>query len=271
MKNSVLLILFIFLYLFGNSQIVRADMVDNTLVNQYGNELQALKKKYNLPTAFGFSKSITNRDGQLNETIIVWYKTETGETEDKIVSARILHYKEGANKPKDSVIQKEVLQNGQKIIIRDTIKIIQRDTIMMEEIMNTDSLSFKTKRVLKNKSGYIITGNVNDRGNQIPVVLSTYKDDNYIQNGVDIRFSSIGYAVYIGNRPVGCIFPAAKSGGDLLFKVLKRNPEGWTNSQNDPCYYEEFIVTPDWWNGPRANMTWERQHEYMIINFPNTN
>jgi len=269
MKTINLLIILLLTSLLSFSQIMnRVDVTDNTLVNQYGNELQFLKKKYNLPTAFGFSKSITNRDGQLNETIIVWYRTETGETEDKIVSARILHYKEGADKPKDSVSQKEIVQNGQKIIIRDTIKIIQRDTVMLEEVINTDSLSFKAKRVLKNKSGYIITGNVNDKGNQIPVVLSTYKDDNYLQNGIDNRFSKHGVAIYNNNRAIGTIFNSIKPNGNMLFKILKRNPEGWTNTQNDPCYYEEFIVTSEWWNNQRPNMTWEKQLEYMKINFP---
>jgi hypothetical protein len=247
---------------------MRGDVVDNNLVNQYGNELAALKKKYNIPTAFGFSKSITNRDGSLNETIIVWYRTEAGETEDRIVSARILHYKEGADKPKDSVTQKEVVQNGQKIIIRDTVKIIQRDTVIMEEVVNTDSLTFKSKRVLKNKNGYVITGNVHDRGTQIPVVLSTYKEDYINANGTDKRFSMTGYSVYNGTKAVASIFPPAKSGGMLLVKTLKSNSSGWTNSQNDPCYAEEFIVTPEFWYNQQPNMTWNKVLDYMKVNFP---
>jgi hypothetical protein len=271
MKTIKLLVALLLLSFTSFSQIYRADVYDNTLVNQYGNELAALKKKYNIPTAFGFSKSITNRDGSLNETIIVWYRTETGETEDKIVSARILHYKEGSDKPKDSVTQKEIVQNGQKIIVRDTITIVKRDTVLMEEVINTDSLTFKAKRVLKNKSGYVITGNVSDKGEQIPVVLSTYKDDNYMQNGIDKRFNINGLAVYANNRAVATAFMSTKQGGPILVKLLKKNTDGWTNTQNDPCYYEEFVVSPEWWYSVRVNMSWEKQIDYMKVNFPKTN
>ena len=270
MKKGTLLVLTILISLCSFSQIFRSDEYNNTLVNQYGNELAALKKKYNLPTAFGFSKSVTNRDGSLNETIIVWYKTPTGETEDAIVSARILHYKEGADTPKDSVTKKEIVQNGQKTIIRDTITVIKRDTVIMEEIVNTDSITFKSKRVLKNRNGYVITGNVNDRGEQIPVVLSTYKEDYINNDGTDKRFVMNGYAVYYANKAVATAFNPTKPGGPILIKLLKKDTSMWTNSQKDPSYSEEFIVTPKFWYSLRINMTWQKQVDYMKVNFPKT-
>jgi hypothetical protein len=268
MKAVKLLVILLLTSLCSFSQIYRADVYDNNLVNQYGSELQALKKKYHLPTAFGFSKSITNRDGSLYETIIVWYRTEAGETEDKIVSARVIHFKEGTDKPKDSVTQKEIVQNGQKIIVRDTITVIKRDTVIMEEIVNTDSLTFKSKRVLKNKNGYVITGNVNDRGVQIPVVLNTYKEDYLNSDGTDRRFGMTGYAVYYASKAVATAFNSTKPGGPILIKLLKKDTNGWTNSQKDPCYSEEFIVTPEFWYSQRINMSWQKQVDYMKINFP---
>lgn len=267
MKHLILIISILFLGAKStNAQLFRSDVVDNTLVNQYSAELLALKKKYSLPTAFGFSKSITNRDGSMHETIVVWYRTETGEVEDKIVSARILHYKEVATPTQQ--ITTTVSPSDKNIVIRDTVTIIKRDTVLMEETISTDSLSFKAKRVAKNKSGYIITGNVRDKDKEIPVVLSTYVDEVYVVNGVDRRFTNQGRPVYMNNRPVATVFSPIQKDGPYLVKLMVKNPTNWNALQNDACYISEYVVPALFWNSERNNLSWDKQVEFMKLNYP---
>lgn len=269
MKTHIITAIALLITLNTSAQIFRTNASDNTLVNSYGNELQALTKKYGITRAFGFSKSITNREGMINETVVVFYVDENGETQDKMVSARILHYNEVVNETKTSVPNPNSQSN-----VHDTITIVRRDTVMVttEEIINPDSLTFKAKRVIKNQSGYLITGNIRDRGNNIPIVLSTYKrDEVFIVDGIDRRFSNSGLVVFNGATAVCLVFnPAREFKDKYLIKVISKNINnlgGLTGLQNDKVYAESFIVNSDFWNSKKYGMAWERQLQYMRENF----
>jgi hypothetical protein len=253
---------------------VRNDATDNTLVNAYGNELQRLSKKYNIPGAFGYSIAVTNRNGELRESVIVFYVDQDGETQDRMVSARILHYKEGLPQTKmDSTVNEKGV-----VVKRDTITVIKRDTVVItkEEILNPDSLTFQAKKVIKNSSGYIVTGNIRDKGNEIPITLSAYKregDINLDENGVDKRFTAQGVTLYNGSKPVASVFNPSTLFPNLnmvLVKLLPRNIftlNNWTGKQNDNCYVEVFLIPYEFWNGKRNTMSWENQVQYMRENY----
>ena len=254
--------------------IVRSDVNDNTLINVYGKELQRLSKKYNIPSAFGYSTTITNRNGELRETVIMFYVDTDGETQDRIVNARILNYKEGLPETKtDSTVD----EKGQ-VVKRDTVTVIKRDTVIItkEEILNPDSLTFQAKKVIKNTGGYIVTGNIRDKGNEIPITLSAYKreeDFNLFENGVDKRFSTLGRTLYDGTRPAASIFlpaPAFTNLNMVLVKLLPKNIfnlSEWSGRQNDKCYVETFLVPFEFWNGRRGLMAWDKQVQYMRENY----
>jgi len=88
MKKLILSVLLVVGSIVAFSQIYYRETInDPTTSSRYALELEIIKAKYKIPTAFGYTKTVTlNHDGEgMNETIIVFYKSKTGETEEKVV------------------------------------------------------------------------------------------------------------------------------------------------------------------------------------------
>jgi hypothetical protein len=222
----------------AQSQIIyRSDIKDNGLVDSYNKELQTLAKKHGIHNAFGFCKTITNRDGQLNETTIIFYTDSKGETQDRIVSARTIHREDKKQKP------------------------------------DVDSgLNFQPKRVIKNNNGYVIAGDMKDNGDIVPIVLTTYKTEEnaaLFEDSVDGRFSINGSSLYDESMAVGSIFslqPPFANQKLYLIKVLYKDANrqvGWYGRQDDKCYVETFVVPYEFWNSRASNMSWRERLIYM--------
>lgn len=237
--KSILPFLFLSLPLHGQ-MIMRKDTVNQSLVNVYGDELQEMAKKAGVSRAFGYSKSITFRDNQCYETVIIYYRDKDGETQDRIVSARIINFNELAHNKKEvkSVVEHKL----------------------------SDSLQFAAKSVRKAQTGYIVSGNVIDKGVEIPVVLATapkeHKADSTLRT-----FEPRGFTVFANGRPMGCVF-RSRTDDTYLFKLLDKNKlQNYYQRLTDNCYEDEFIVSQQWWNGQRAGMSWEAQLKYMREKF----
>lgn len=238
MKN-ILPLLFLTFPLHGQ-MIMRKDTVNQSLVNQYGDELQDMAKKAGVSKAFGFSKSITFRDNQCFETLIIYYRDKNGETQDRIVSARIINFNELIHNKKE-------------------VKSVETHTL-------SDSLQFSAKSVRKAQTGYIVSGNVIDKGVEIPVILATAPKE-HAPESIFRTFEPRGFTVFANGRPMGCIFKS-KSDATYLFKLLDKTKLGsYYQGLNDPCYSDQFIVSHQWWNSHRGGMSWEAQLKYMRENF----
>ena len=89
MKKLILSVLLLVGSIVAFSQVYYRETInDPSTSSRYLFDLERIKIKYNLPTAFGYTKTVTldpNGEG-MNETIIVFYKSKTGETEEKIVA-----------------------------------------------------------------------------------------------------------------------------------------------------------------------------------------
>lgn len=232
MKLVVLLLLLAPFYC--KSQFIRESVTDNNLVNQYGAELSYYAKKYHIPNAYGFSKSVVQRDGELQETVILFYRDKNGEVEDRIVSARIISYK-------------EVIDSNKK----DTV-------VNIKEQIPTDSLVFNTKSITKSNGGYIVVGNVKDHGLDVPIVLSTFKKDTVATKKIEkesppeLKFEDYTYSLFNGNNLIGKIHK--QLGGDIWYLIELNTGQ-------------KYIVTSDFWNYKRYSMPWEKQLKYMEDNF----
>jgi hypothetical protein len=88
MKKLVLSVLLLVGSIVAFSQVYYRETIDDpTASSRYALELEIIRAKYKVPTAFGYTKTVTlNPDGKgMNETIIVFYKSKTGEVEEKVV------------------------------------------------------------------------------------------------------------------------------------------------------------------------------------------
>jgi hypothetical protein len=226
-----------------NAQIYRSTEVDDALVNQYADELKRLAKLAGVDKAVGFSRSVTIKKGEVYETTIIFYQDKDGEMHDRIVKARLLSY-------------------GDKGKV---------DTTTKGEQLTTDSLSFKAKSVTKSKSGYLVVGNVSDKGVEIPVVLTTAPPDPKpepepmrLPEKRPLRFAKNGNPFNANGRVVGCMFKCIDSADVLLIKLIRNDHvNNFFGQLDDQCYSESFLVSVSWWNGGRSGMSWERQVELM--------
>lgn len=222
-------------------QIYRSSEINSQLINQYADELQRLAKKAGIDKPIGFSKSVTLKNNECYETTIVFYQDKDGEMHDRIVRARLLSY--------------------------GTTGQIDTASLQDQEPIVTDSLSFKAKSVSKSKDGYLVVGNVSDKGVEIPVVLSTGpKAEPKKQEPVAVghKFADNGNIINANGRAVGCQFKCLTSDTVIMVKLLRNDHvNDFYGRQTDNCYSSTFIVPVHWWNGGRSGMGWDRQVAYM--------
>lgn len=227
------------------AQIFRATEKDDILVNQYSNLIAEYAKKVGVENAFGFSKSVTMKKGECYETTIVFFRDKDGEVHDRIVRARLLSY-------------------GDLSKLDSSLKVTEQE-------INTDSLTFKAKTVTKSKDGYLVVGNVSDRGVDIPIVLSTAKAEpkpEPIKETKQMRFATTGNPFNANGRVVGCMFKCIDSADVILIKIIRNDHvTDFYGGLNDRCYSEAFLVPLLWWNGGRSGLGWDAQLRHMRANF----
>ena len=88
MKKIILTLIFGALASIGHSQIYFRETIHNEKVSSYHiSDIEMLRRKYKLPTAFGYTKTVTENEDKVYETLIIFYKLN-GEVLEKIVISK---------------------------------------------------------------------------------------------------------------------------------------------------------------------------------------
>jgi len=222
-----------------------------TLINKYSEELKSLVDRYNagdpingkrsLKSAFGYTKTVIFINGECRETYLIFWKSPSGETEEDMVSARIVDYRELEDQKPDTAKTKVVVYK------------------------KSDSLTFKAKTIYKNQQGYLVNGNVVDNGVEIPVTLYTQQKEQ-VADTTEV-YSLTGLTYWYGSTPIGTVFSSV-SGNHFLLAIVGKNPVGWTSNISNTCYTAKYEIPAIWWNGERNQYPVQKQLEIIKSRFP---
>jgi len=251
MKNLLTLLLLVSLR--TKAQVLwNEDTVNNTLVNQYGAELNYYRVKYKNPRITGFIKSINMVNGSLMESVIVNYRDKDGESMQDLVSSRIISYKEVP-----------------KVDSADKYKKDSMAITSVREIM-TDSISFEATGVKKFNAGYLVIGNINDGGVKIPIAVSNFNLKDTVKRSPLPdwkRFGRYGSTVFNKGKAVGSVFMPINGDTSCLLKLFEGTPDNWTGQISDNCYIAKYEIPLTWWNSERHKLTFEEQILFIEKNY----
>lgn len=84
MKHTLLWVLFCFTTSISFSQFKKETS------SHYKTEIDRIREVYKVPTAFGYIKSITEVNGEIREDLRIFYKTQSGEVDDRALYSRVV-------------------------------------------------------------------------------------------------------------------------------------------------------------------------------------
>jgi hypothetical protein len=87
MKKIILTLIFGAIASIGHSQIYFRETINNEKVSSYHiSDIGMLRIKYKLPTAFGYTKTVTENGDKVYETLTIFYKLNGEVMEKRVIS-----------------------------------------------------------------------------------------------------------------------------------------------------------------------------------------
>jgi hypothetical protein len=87
MKKIILTLIFGAFASIGYSQIYFRETINNEKVSSYHiSDIEMLRRKYKLPTAFGYTKTVTENEDKVYETLTIFYKLNGEVMEKRVIS-----------------------------------------------------------------------------------------------------------------------------------------------------------------------------------------